>query len=112
MPTIAVLPGDGIGPEVTRAAVRVLHVVRPDVECVETPVGGAALLVVFDEDAVVAAAEAEGLLGAVGAGGTEAAWVALMAPGSGDAPPLNCRVPERSASVASVASSAPGAAAD
>jgi 3-isopropylmalate dehydrogenase len=43
MPTIAVLPGDGIGPEVTRAAVRVLHVVRPDVECEETPVGGAAL---------------------------------------------------------------------
>lgn len=43
MPTIAVLPGDGIGPEVTRAAMRVLHVVRPDVECVETPVGGAAL---------------------------------------------------------------------
>jgi 3-isopropylmalate dehydrogenase len=43
MPTIAVLPGDGIGPEVTRAAVRVLHVVRPDVECVEAVVGGAAL---------------------------------------------------------------------
>lgn len=43
MPTIAVLPGDGIGPEVTRAAVRVLHVVRPDLECVETAVGGAAL---------------------------------------------------------------------
>ena len=43
MPTIAVLPGDGIGPEVTRAAMRVLRVVRPDVECVETPVGGAAL---------------------------------------------------------------------
>ena len=43
MPTIAVLPGDGIGPEVTRAAMRVLRVVRPDLECVETPVGGAAL---------------------------------------------------------------------
>jgi 3-isopropylmalate dehydrogenase len=43
MPTIAVLPGDGIGPEVTRAAVRVLRTVRPDVECVETPVGGAAM---------------------------------------------------------------------
>jgi 3-isopropylmalate dehydrogenase len=43
MPTIAVLPGDGIGPEVTRAAVRVLHVVRPDLECVEAVVGGAAL---------------------------------------------------------------------
>jgi 3-isopropylmalate dehydrogenase len=43
MSTIAVLPGDGIGPEVTRAAVRVLRTVRPDLECVETPVGGAAL---------------------------------------------------------------------
>ncbi|HLI97482.1 MAG TPA: 3-isopropylmalate dehydrogenase [Candidatus Baltobacteraceae bacterium] len=43
MPTIAVLPGDGIGPEVTRAAVRVLRIVHPDAECVETAVGGAAL---------------------------------------------------------------------
>jgi 3-isopropylmalate dehydrogenase len=41
--TIAVLPGDGIGPEITRAAVRVLRVVRPDVECVESDAGGAAL---------------------------------------------------------------------
>ena len=41
--TVAVLPGDGIGPEVTRAAVHVLSVVRPGVECVEAPVGGAAL---------------------------------------------------------------------
>ncbi len=40
---IAVLPGDGIGPEVTRAAVRVLQAVRADVECVEAPVGAAAL---------------------------------------------------------------------
>ncbi len=43
MPTIAVLPGDGIGPEVTRAAVRVLHTVRPDLDCLETPIGGDAL---------------------------------------------------------------------
>lgn len=43
MPTIAVLPGDGIGPEVTHAAVRVLRAARPDVECVEAAVGGAAL---------------------------------------------------------------------
>lgn len=43
MPTIAVLPGDGIGPEVTRAAVRVLRTVRPDLECIEAEVGGAAL---------------------------------------------------------------------
>ncbi|HET9030128.1 MAG TPA: 3-isopropylmalate dehydrogenase [Candidatus Aquilonibacter sp.] len=40
---IAVLPGDGVGPEVTRAAVRVLHAVRPDLECTESIVGGAAL---------------------------------------------------------------------
>ena len=40
---VAVLPGDGIGPEVTRAAVAVLARVRPDLECVESDVGGAAL---------------------------------------------------------------------
>ncbi len=40
---VAVLPGDGIGPEVTHAAVRILGCVRPDVECVEEVVGGAAL---------------------------------------------------------------------
>ncbi|MBV9278100.1 MAG: 3-isopropylmalate dehydrogenase [Candidatus Eremiobacteraeota bacterium] len=41
--TVAVLPGDGIGPEVTRAGARVLKAVRPDVDCVEGLVGGAAL---------------------------------------------------------------------
>jgi 3-isopropylmalate dehydrogenase len=41
--SIAVLPGDGIGPEVIRAAVGVLAVVRPDLECVEADVGAAAL---------------------------------------------------------------------
>jgi len=41
--TIAVLPGDGIGPEVTHAAVRVLNSVRPDLNCIEAPVGGVAL---------------------------------------------------------------------
>lgn len=45
MSLIAVLPGDGIGPEVTRAAVRVLQRVRPDVECVEGVCGAAALRV-------------------------------------------------------------------
>lgn len=40
---IAVLPGDGVGPEITRAAVRVLQHVRPDLQCVESVVGGAAL---------------------------------------------------------------------
>ncbi|HEY1977548.1 MAG TPA: 3-isopropylmalate dehydrogenase [Candidatus Baltobacteraceae bacterium] len=41
--TVALLPGDGVGPEVMRVAASVLSHVRPDVECVEAPVGGAAL---------------------------------------------------------------------
>jgi 3-isopropylmalate dehydrogenase len=40
---IAVLPGDGIGPEIVAQAVRVLAVVRPDIECVEALVGSAAI---------------------------------------------------------------------
>ena len=40
---VAILPGDGIGPEVTRAAARVLSAVRPDLECIQVDVGGAAL---------------------------------------------------------------------
>jgi 3-isopropylmalate dehydrogenase len=40
---VAVLPGDGIGPEVTRAAAQLLRCVRPDVEALEAHVGGAAL---------------------------------------------------------------------
>jgi len=43
VPSIAVLGGDGIGPEIIREAVRVLARVRPDVETAEAPVGGAAL---------------------------------------------------------------------
>jgi 3-isopropylmalate dehydrogenase len=43
MSRVAVLPGDGIGPEVTDAAVAVLKSVRPDVECRAAVVGGAAL---------------------------------------------------------------------
>jgi 3-isopropylmalate dehydrogenase len=41
--TVAVLPGDGIGKEVTREALRVLRAVRPDVEYVEGVVGGDAI---------------------------------------------------------------------
>lgn len=37
------MPGDGIGPEVTRAAVRVLRTVRPDLECIEADAGAEAL---------------------------------------------------------------------
>ncbi len=40
---IAVLPGDGVGPEITREAVRVLGCVRPDISTTEALVGGAAL---------------------------------------------------------------------
>jgi 3-isopropylmalate dehydrogenase len=43
VPRIAVLPGDGIGVEITREAVRVLAKLRPDVACTQAPVGGAAL---------------------------------------------------------------------
>jgi 3-isopropylmalate dehydrogenase len=42
-----VLPGDGIGPEVTRAAVDVFRRVRPDVDAREGLVGGAALAAGF-----------------------------------------------------------------
>lgn len=70
MPTIAVLPGDGIGPEVTRAAVRVLQIVRPDLECVEEVVGGAALqagLPALSEDARALCERSAGILfGSVG----------------------------------------------
>jgi 3-isopropylmalate dehydrogenase len=40
---IVVLPGDGIGPEVTAAAVRVLEALPVDIETVERPFGGAAI---------------------------------------------------------------------
>jgi 3-isopropylmalate dehydrogenase len=43
MTRVAVLPGDGIGPEITHAAAAVLGCVRPDVECPVASVGGAAL---------------------------------------------------------------------
>ncbi len=41
--TVAVLPGDGIGPEIVAQAVRALQHVRPDIECVEALVGASAL---------------------------------------------------------------------
>jgi len=43
MTRVAVLPGDGIGPEITHAGAAVLGCVRPDLECQVAPVGGAAL---------------------------------------------------------------------
>lgn len=44
MPLIAVLPGDGIGPEVTAQARRVLEALALDLTFEEAPVGGAAYL--------------------------------------------------------------------
>jgi 3-isopropylmalate dehydrogenase len=43
MPTIALLPGDGIGPEVAAAARRVLDAVAPDLTYDEHLVGGASI---------------------------------------------------------------------
>ena len=67
---IAVLPGDGVGPEVTQAAVRVLAHVRPDLTCVEAMVGGAALeagLPALPDDARTLCEESEAILfGSVG----------------------------------------------
>jgi len=40
---VVVLPGDGIGPEVTRAATAVLREVAPDVTLEELPIGGHAI---------------------------------------------------------------------
>ena len=42
MPKVITLPGDGIGPEVTAAAVEVLREVAPDVTVEERPIGGVA----------------------------------------------------------------------
>jgi len=39
---IAVLPGDGIGPEIVAQAVRVLQALGPQFDLEEAPVGGAA----------------------------------------------------------------------
>ncbi|WP_425145771.1 3-isopropylmalate dehydrogenase [Deinococcus sp.] len=43
MPKIMTLPGDGIGPEVTAAAVAVLREVAPDLSFEEHPLGGVAI---------------------------------------------------------------------
>jgi 3-isopropylmalate dehydrogenase len=43
MTQIAVLPGDGIGPEVTAAAVRVLDAAHPGLTYVEAPIGASAI---------------------------------------------------------------------
>jgi 3-isopropylmalate dehydrogenase len=67
---VAVLPGDGIGPEVTACAVQVLRAVAPDLELAEYPFGGAAIDRCgepFPEETRRGVAEAQAvLLGAVG----------------------------------------------
>ena len=70
MTKIITLPGDGIGPEVVTAALRVLSAVAPDVETVHHLVGGAAIDehgVALTDEALQACKGSDGvLLGAVG----------------------------------------------
>ena len=68
--TIACLPGDGIGPEVTAAAREVLAELAPDLELEEHPFGGGAILArrtpLPDETLAACRAADAVLLGAVG----------------------------------------------
>ena len=70
MPLIAVLPGDGIGPEVTREARRVLEALDLGLTFEEAPVGGAAYLAAgrpLPPDTLALAKRADAVLfGAVG----------------------------------------------
>jgi 3-isopropylmalate dehydrogenase len=70
VPHVCVLPGDGIGPEVTSAALAVLAVLAPDVTTSEHLVGGAAIDAEgapLPEETLAAARAADAvLLGAVG----------------------------------------------
>jgi 3-isopropylmalate dehydrogenase len=70
MPTIALLPGDGIGPEVAAAAVQVLNTVADDLTYDEHPAGGAAIdlhgTALTDEALAAVKASDAVLLGALG----------------------------------------------
>jgi 3-isopropylmalate dehydrogenase len=70
MPTIALLPGDGIGPEVAAAAVEVLNAVAPDLDYDEHLAGGAAIdahgSALTDEALAACRSSAAVLLGALG----------------------------------------------
>jgi len=72
---VAVLGGDGIGPEVTAAAVRVLRAVLPSCAFVDAPVGAAAIAshgVPLPPETLDAARASDGILfGAVGGPGFE-----------------------------------------
>src|ERR671933_1066800 len=70
MPTIALLPGDGIGPEVAAAAVKVLNAVAPDLDYDEHLAGGASIdahgTALTDEALAACRASDAVLLGALG----------------------------------------------
>jgi 3-isopropylmalate dehydrogenase len=70
MPAIVTLPGDGIGPEVLEASLRVLEQVAPDLDYDEHPFGGASIdaqgVAVTDETLDACRAADAVLLGAVG----------------------------------------------
>jgi 3-isopropylmalate dehydrogenase len=70
LPTIVTLPGDGIGPEVLAASLRVLEVVAPDLSYEEHPFGGASIdaqgVAVADATLDACRAADAVLLGAVG----------------------------------------------
>src|SRR5919201_273013 len=70
MTTIALLPGDGIGPEVAAAAVQVLNAVAPELDYEEHLAGGAAIdahgTALTDEALAACKASDAVLLGAVG----------------------------------------------
>ena len=70
MPNIALLPGDGIGPEVAASAVEVLNAVAPDLTFDEHPAGGAAIdlhgVAITDEAMDAVKASDAVLLGALG----------------------------------------------
>ena len=73
MSSIAVLPGDGIGPEITASAVRVLQAVLPDATFTEGAVGAAAIAshgTPLPEETLALARGSEAILfGAVGGPG-------------------------------------------
>jgi 3-isopropylmalate dehydrogenase len=73
MTRIAVLPGDGIGPEITACAVRVLDAAHPGCEFVEAPIGAAAIAATGEpmpaSTVAICASSAAILFGAVGGPG-------------------------------------------
>ena len=87
MPTIALLPGDGIGPEVAAAAVVVLNAVADDLTYDEHPAGGAAIdlhgTALTDEALAAVKASDAVLLGALGGPKWDTNESGAGAPGAG-----------------------------